>query len=251
MVRFIKEVTLLLLLAMVSKLGQGMVLDHVKQATSDRYCLSWRMAVEANNVKGWPTIPTQCWRHVEGYMIGGQYNWDINLIIDQIYTYLDNVTLINDGYDAWILDVDDTCLSNLLYYRGKRFGCDPYNPMEFRSWALKGECTAIPAVLGLFNRLISTGFKVMLVTGRDELTLGPITVDNLLSEGYSGYDRLIMRSEEYRGMSAITYKSKIREELVQQGYRLWGNVGDQWSDLQGNFIGDRTFKLPNPMYYVP
>lgn len=59
------------------------------------------------------------------------------------------------------------------------------------------------------------------------------------------------RSTEYRGQSAITYKSAIRRQLVEEGYRIWGNIGDQWSDLQGDFVGNRTFKLPNPMYFVP
>lgn len=39
--------------------------------------------------------------------------------------------------------------------------------------------------------------------------------------------------------------------LQAEGYIIWGNVGDQWSDLQGDCVGNRTFKLPNPMYFVP
>lgn len=60
----------------------------------------------------------------------------------------------------------------------------------------------------------------------------------------------------------MAYKSEIRKQLEgggggsggdigAGGYRIWGNVGDQWSDLQGNCTGNRTFKLPNPMYFVP
>ncbi|CAO2839126.1 unnamed protein product [Amaranthus hypochondriacus] len=216
------------------------------------YCLSWRMAVESNNMRGWRTIPTQCWRYIQSYMVGGQYTRDISLIVEQIYAYLDDsVSPLADGFDAWVFDVDDTCLSNLFYYQAKRFGCDPYNPTEFRSWALKGESPAIPAVLQLFNRLTLTGFKVMLITGRDEETLFDATFDNLTQQGFIGYERLIMRSSEYRGQGAMMFKSEMRKQLIEQGYRIWGNVGDQWSDLQGNFTGDRTFKLPNPMYFVP
>ncbi|KAL2926840.1 Acid phosphatase 1 [Bienertia sinuspersici] len=215
------------------------------------YCLSWRMAVEANNMRGWRTIPTQCLRHVQGYMVGANTTRDISLIIDQAYAYLDGIDPLADAMDAWIFDVDDTCLSNLFYYRVKRFGCDPYNPTEFKTWALRGENPAIQPVLRLFNKLIEVGYKVFLVTGRDEEALGDATLDNLVNQGFVGFERLIMRSAKYRGQSAITYKSKIRRQLVEQGYRIWGNIGDQWSDLQGNFTGDRTFKLPNPMYFVP
>lgn len=71
--------------------------------------------------------------------------------------------------------------------------CDPYNPMEFKIWASKGESLAIPAVLEIFYRLIEVGFKVMLLTGRDEETLGEATVENLVNQGFVGYERLIMR----------------------------------------------------------
>ena len=42
----------------------------------------------------------------------------------------------------------------------------------------------------------------------------------------------------------------MRKQLVEEGYRIRGNVGDQWSDLLGAPEGARTFKLPDPMYYV-
>ena len=78
--------------------------------------------METNNIKGWRAVPIQCLHHVEAYMIGGQYDYDLNLVVDQISSYIDKITLSNDGLDAWILDVDDTCLSNIFYYKGKRFG---------------------------------------------------------------------------------------------------------------------------------
>uniref|UniRef100_M1DPV0 Acid phosphatase 1 n=1 Tax=Solanum tuberosum TaxID=4113 RepID=M1DPV0_SOLTU len=49
--------------------------------------------------------------------------------------------------------------------------------------------------------------------------------------------------------SAVEYKSSKRMEWVKDGYRI-GNIGDQWTDLIGENVGARTFKVPNPMYYV-
>jgi hypothetical protein len=190
---------------------------------SAAYCLSWRLAVEANNVRAWRTVPTQCLRYVETYMLGGQYDRDLDLIVDQILSYVNEIAPSSDGMDAWILDVDDTCISNVFYYRGKRYGymcawschmyalligtasllingvcflycrCDPYDPAGFRAWALKGGCPAIPAVLGLFGYLVQSGFKVFLVTGRDQETLGQVTIDNLHIQGFIGYERIILR----------------------------------------------------------
>jgi predicted secreted acid phosphatase len=37
------------------------------------------------------------------------------------------------------------------------------------------------------------GFKLFLLSGRDEETLGSCTSENLESEGFSGYERLLMR----------------------------------------------------------
>lgn len=78
--------------------------------------------MEANNVLGWRTIPTQCERHVETYMIGGQYERDLELIMGQIKSYVDGINVSADGFDAWVLDVDDTCISNVYYYKGKKYG---------------------------------------------------------------------------------------------------------------------------------
>ncbi|XP_065854698.1 LOW QUALITY PROTEIN: acid phosphatase 1 [Euphorbia lathyris] len=158
------------------------------------YCLSWRLAVEANNVCGWRTVPTtQCLGYVEGYMRGGQYKFDVELVINEITSFAKGIVVSDDGLDAWILDVDDTCISNLFYYKTKRYGCDPYDPEGFKTWAMKGECPAIPPVLRLFQELITNGFKVFLLTERDKDTLGLTTLHNLYNQGFLGYHRLIMR----------------------------------------------------------
>ncbi|XP_043702321.1 acid phosphatase 1-like [Telopea speciosissima] len=262
--RMLWEVLVLMFLAMFSKISGSNGGQMNKPACSrgsseaagvvdaESYCFSWRVAVEANNVLGWRTLPPQCMSYVENYMLGGQYERDLDLIMEQISTYLDGIVLSDDGMDAWILDIDDTCLSNLIYYKdNKRFGCDPFDPIDFKKWALKGSCPAIPAVLELFKKLISSGFKVFLLTGRDEAGLGQATLDNLHNQGYLGYERLIMRNGAYKGKSGRVFKPEIRKEIEREGYRIWGNVGDQWSDLIGDCPGARTFKLPNAMYFVP
>ncbi|XP_068644574.1 acid phosphatase 1 isoform X1 [Aristolochia californica] len=215
------------------------------------HCLSWRVGVEANNVRAWRSVPIQCLFYVEHYMLGGQYDRDVSMVVQQIYQYMADIVPGDDGKDAWILDVDDTCLSNLCYYQGKRYGVDPFDSIAFEKWAMKASCPAIPAVLGLFERLIDSGFKVFLLSGRDEEKLGIPTIENLENQGIVGYERIILRKSEYRGKGAVFFKSEMRKQLVAEGYRIRGNVGDQWSDLQGDSVGDRTFKLPNAMYFVP
>jgi predicted secreted acid phosphatase len=48
----------------------------------------------------------------------------------------------------------------------------------------------------------------------------------------------------------IQYKSGTRAYIESQGYDIVGNFGDQFSDLEGGFA-DKTFKMPNPNYYLP
>ncbi|WMV35052.1 hypothetical protein MTR67_028437 [Solanum verrucosum] len=49
---------------------------------------------------------------------------------------------------------------------------------------------------------------------------------------------------------AVEYKSSKRRGLVKAGYRIIGNTGDQWTDLIGENVGSRIFKVHDPMYYI-
>ena len=48
----------------------------------------------------------------------------------------------------------------------------------------------------------------------------------------------------------IRYKSGVRAHLEDLGWDIVGNFGDQFSDLTGGFA-DKTFKMPNPNYFLP
>ena len=60
---------------------------------------------------------------------------------------------------------------------------------------------------------------------------------------------------QYRGlndeiMEVQKYKSRVRQQLVDEGYRIWGIIGDQWSSFKGHPRAKRSFKLPNSIYYL-
>jgi predicted secreted acid phosphatase len=50
--------------------------------------------------------------------------------------------------------------------------------------------------------------------------------------------------------ATIPYKSGTRAYIESQGYNIVADIGDQFSDLLGGFA-DKTFKMPNPNYYLP
>lgn len=58
------------------------------------------------------------------------------------------------------------------------------------------------------------------------------------------------RLPDEENLTADEYKSKHRKRLEEEGYRIKSCLGDQWSDCSGESAGKRTFKLPNPMYYI-
>jgi predicted secreted acid phosphatase len=53
-----------------------------------------------------------------------------------------------------------------------------------------------------------------------------------------------------KSCTTIHYKSATRAYIESLGYDIVGNFGDQFSDLEGGYA-DKTFKLPNPNYYLP
>ena len=50
--------------------------------------------------------------------------------------------------------------------------------------------------------------------------------------------------------SLADFKAPQRRNMVARGFTIVVNVGDQDSDLEGGYA-ERTFKLPNPFYYIP
>ncbi|XP_077235348.1 HAD superfamily, subfamily IIIB acid phosphatase [Tasmannia lanceolata] len=212
-------------------------------------CTSWRFAVEANNLMPWKRIPEECGGYVKDYLMNRGYIFDLERVANEAGVYARSVELGLDGKDVWVFDVDETLLSNLPYYAEHGFGLEVFDGHEFDKWVAKAMAPAMEFSLKLYNEVLGLGFKVILLTGRSEWQRS-VTVDNLKIAGFQNWDKLILRSADDQGKSATLYKSEKRSEMVKEGYRILGNSGDQWSDLLGFSICNRSFKLPNPMYFI-
>ncbi|GLJ54740.1 hypothetical protein SUGI_1175840 [Cryptomeria japonica] len=212
-------------------------------------CSAWRTNVESNNARGWKVVPPRCVSNVGKYMERGQYLLDFKIAIEQSLAYVKDLELRGDGKDAWVFDTDETTLSNLPYYRKHEYGGETYNSTLFNAWVGEGTAPVLPSSLQLYNVLLRKGVKIFFVTGRDE-DFREVTTKNLVAAGYRKWSGLTLRGDSDQGTTAVEYKSGNRGQIVKKGYRIWGNVGDQWSDLTGTYVGSRTFKLPNPMYYI-
>ncbi|HEY3780240.1 MAG TPA: HAD family acid phosphatase [Fimbriimonadaceae bacterium] len=147
---------------------------------------------------------------------------------------------------ALVLDIDETALMNWPEEVKTDFG---YVPDLWNQWEKEGRAPASPEIMELFKSAIAHHVNVFFVTGRGESSREG-TEKNLADVGYSGYVKLLMKPSTYHQKSVIPYKSSARAEIEGMGYHIVENVGDQWSDLKGGH-SERTFKVPNPMYFIP
>ena len=106
-------------------------------------------------------------------------------------------------------------------------------------------------MVGLVKAARARGVAVFFLTGRgDDPAERAATARNLRRAGYHGWSALILRGPNERHLSATDYKSARRAQIAAQGYTIIASIGDQWSDLDGG-SAERTFKLPNPFYFIP
>ncbi|MBA0568046.1 hypothetical protein Golob_005565 [Gossypium lobatum] len=182
-------------------------------------------------------------------MTGQRYASDCEVVANYSLAYASTVKIDSDGKDAWVFDVDETLLTNLPYYRDHGFGSEIFNESCWDEWVAEAKAPAIPSSLKLYNGLKQMRFKIFVLTGRSEHQRND-TRKNLELAGYTGWEGLILRGASDGGTPATIFKSERRSVLVNEGYRIHGNSGDQWSDLLGFAVAKRSFKLPNPMYYI-
>jgi hypothetical protein len=156
---------------------------------------------------------------------------------------------------AVLFDVDDTTLNTYSYEIYTSF---VFSPTSNNAFADAAVYHAVPHMVDLEHYAEAKGYTVFFLTGRGTARHDG-TVTNLTSEGYDVVDaNLYLRDNTAPwlsscGGSACTttqYKSLTRQHIESLGYDIVANFGDQFSDLNGGFA-DKTFKIPNPMYFLP
>jgi hypothetical protein len=179
-----------------------------------------------------------------------------------------------NGTKAILLDVDDTSLATWNY---EIFSNWAFNPATNGTFVTEQRFPAVPGMVDLVQTAEREGYAIFFLTGRgaaqEAATLGNLTEDGIgVDAGYpkptglpNGEDGLFTKppladypaylktacaSDPNGACTTIHYKSATREHIESLGFDIVANFGDQFSDLKGGFA-DRTFKLPNPNYYLP
>ncbi|CAL5364737.1 unnamed protein product [Camellia sinensis] len=92
-----------------------------------------------------------------------------------------------------------------------------FDGVEFDKWVDKAMAPPIESSLKLYEEVLKLGFKVFLLTRHSEQQSGVI-VANLINSGFQDWDKLILRATKDHGKLATIYKSKKRNEMVEEGY---------------------------------
>jgi len=193
-------------------------------------------------------------RQVDEYIRSGRYDEDVAKVIVAARAWLEEraKTAVKP---AIVLDIDETSLSNWPAYRINGWGrvvnggCDlQQGPCGLRAWQALGQSKAIPATVALARRARDLGVAVFFISARPP-NLRQATERNLREQGYE-WTGLILLPEGAHFASAADFKTPERRKIAEQGYTIVLSVGDQESDLKGGYA-ERTFKLPNLVYYIP
>lgn len=180
---------------------------------------------------------------VKDYYESGKYDEDLGEIYSKAKSQIEKIKIKNNS--TAIFDVDDTALSNYQISKRLDFGFD-YQIVQ--NWVMSAKLPAIKQTLDFYNYLKSKGIKLIFLTGRQTEEYDA-TYRNLVEQGYRDFDTIIVRSERERKIGAAEFKSQKRKELTEKGYEIIICVGDQWTDLEGDYIGI-IVKLPNYLYEI-
>lgn len=184
------------------------------------------------------------------------YAHQLHAIERNVKTYLRARNHRNKGKPAIVLDVDDTTLLTYNYELENGFA---YSPTTNAAYVDAEKMSAVFGMPNLVNWAQQQGYSIFYITGRPEAQRAA-TAGNLGKVGYDApaADHLFLKNTadppSYlpcgSTCNTIEYKSGTRAYIQSLGYDIAADIGDQFSDLSGGHA-DKTFKLPNPMYFLP
>jgi acid phosphatase len=180
---------------------------------------------------------------VQQYYESGKFDEELTAVIADAKQKFDKIDF--DDNSAVIFDVDETALNN--YELAKQMGFGYVYEMN-KKWNAEMKAPAIKGVKELYDFLLSKGSKIIFLTGRN-LPEYDATYQNLKNDGYIVFDTLITQIGDEKKMKNMEYKSSKRVWLTKHGYEIIGTVGDQWSDLEGEYHGIQV-KIPNYLYLI-
>ncbi|MFJ9248721.1 HAD family acid phosphatase [Streptomyces sp. NPDC101776] len=162
---------------------------------------------------------------------------------------------------AVVFDIDDTLLLSLDYEKKNNYG---YSSATWAAYVAQANRPEVFGTPELVKYAASKGVTVFYNSGLKE-SQRTYAVDNLKKVGADvnlDADHMFLKDADnppsYLSGCAtagawtcttVQYKSGTRKHIEDLGYNIIANFGDQYSDLDGGYA-DKTYKIPNPTYFV-
>ncbi|WP_406836735.1 HAD family acid phosphatase [Streptomyces sp. AHU1] len=162
---------------------------------------------------------------------------------------------------AVVFDIDDTLLLSLDYEKKTNY---TYNSASWAAYVAQADRPAVFGSPDLVKYAASKGVEVFYNSGLKESQRAS-AVENLKKVGVDvNLDSAHMFLKDAANPPAylsdcataaawncttVQYKAGTRKHIESLGYDIVANFGDQYSDLEGGYA-DKTYKLPNPTYFV-
>ena len=180
---------------------------------------------------------------VQAYYESGKFDRECAKVIDDAINQIEKIKLTDKS--AVVFDIDETALSNYEYTKQIGFG---YIHQIWNEWQQKGIAPAIKDTKRFYDYLISKNIHIIFISGRNA-GVGEATKKNLIEQGYTKFDALILRKDNESKIPAAEWKAAKRKELISKGYNIIACIGDQDSDLAGGNTGIKI-KLPSYLYLL-
>lgn len=210
-------------------------------------CLSLSFAqaptVAAPDLKLDATNLSDVLRTLATYIQSRQYEREIRDVANAAHDWVEARKAKPGERLAAVFDIDETLLWNVPNILDCGF-CS--SSLQSRLYGSK-PLPAIPPMKALYEFTKSKGVTPILLTGRQESSRAA-TAAGLDAAGITGYGELLFRPNG-NAEPARTMKAGVRKGVEAKGYKIILSIGDQLSDLSGGFA-ERTYKLPNPFYFV-
>lgn len=188
----------------------------------------------------------------------GAYATEVGTVVDSVEQYLTDWAAAHPANrnKSVVFDIDDTLLTTYNYRYYANFSA---NPSTFAAFVNSASFPATPRMVELHHYARTLGYRTFFVTERPQSQF-PGTVTDLADVGYDAVPVSWYVFKDYTNDTWLApcapnctptqYRTLTRQYLKSQGNLVVANIGDQPSDLAGGGA-NKTFAIPNPMYYVP
>jgi predicted secreted acid phosphatase len=175
------------------------------------------------------------------YYEDGGYDRDLAAIVTTVQAQFSQPA--EHDKQVVIFDVDDVALSAYPFFKAHDFG------LAWTTWCStvqEGKLPAVEQMKALYQYFQKLGYKIVFITSRSS-KFHEATHNNLITVGYTNFERLITRGIDQEKMHGAHFKEQERTKLVQEGYEIVCCIDDLENNLKGAHVG-YAVKIPNMLY---